>query len=102
MPNNEIWPNPGNESYPLVCEAADLANRLLADVFDNGIDIFDRNDCLRRKQLSATLGYRTEEMKNILRRRKFRQPNDFNPTFEIRLSKNVQRAVSKRLFFYCF
>ena len=65
-PNNEIWPNPGNESYPLVCEAADLANRLLADAFDNGIDIFDRNDCLRRKQLSATLGYRTEEMKKHL------------------------------------
>ena len=65
-PNNEIWPNPGNESYPLVCEAADLANRLLADVFDNGIDIFDRNDCLRRKQHSATLGYRTEEMKKHL------------------------------------
>ena len=65
-PNNEIWPNPGNESYPLVCEAADLANRLLADAFDNGIDIFDRNDCLRRKQHSATLGYRTEEMKKHL------------------------------------
>ena len=65
-PNNEIWPNPGNESYPLVCEAADLANRMLADVFDNGIGIFDRNDCLRRKQHSATLGYRTEEMKKHL------------------------------------
>ncbi|MFR8205423.1 MAG: hypothetical protein ACLU99_03130 [Alphaproteobacteria bacterium] len=43
-----------------------MANRLLADAFDNGIDIFDRNDCLRRKQHSATLGYRTEEMKKHL------------------------------------